>query len=106
MSKVRYKTITINGKRMLEHRYIWEQAHGKIPENLQIDHINGNKRDNRLENLQLVTSRYNTQRSELMRARGYKVVTWNKSRPYCASRTRKYFGTPCGAYMSYVTAYV
>ena len=33
------------------HRYIWEQAHGPIPRGWIIHHINGNQKDNRLENL-------------------------------------------------------
>lgn len=39
---------------MLEHRWVWEQAHGPIPRGAMIHHINGIKTDNRIENLQLV----------------------------------------------------
>lgn len=34
-----------------EHRFVWEQAHGDIPKEYVIHHINGIKTDNRLENL-------------------------------------------------------
>ena len=37
------------------HRVIWEAVHGPIPEGLEINHVNGVKTDNRIENLELVT---------------------------------------------------
>ncbi len=33
------------------YRFVWEQAHGKIPEGYVIHHINGMRQDDRLENL-------------------------------------------------------
>ena len=37
------------------HRIIWIAAHGIIPDGYVIDHINNNKKDNRLANLQMLT---------------------------------------------------
>ena len=37
------------------HRFVWECFNGVIPEGKVIDHINNNKEDNRLCNLQLIT---------------------------------------------------
>lgn len=42
-------------RRKFEHRIVWEAANGPIPDGHVIHHINGNKLDNRLENLQLMT---------------------------------------------------
>ncbi|WP_436868476.1 HNH endonuclease signature motif containing protein, partial [Enterobacter hormaechei] len=38
---------------------IWEMHNGPIPQNMEIDHINRIKLDNRLENLRLATRRQN-----------------------------------------------
>jgi len=50
-----YKVIWIKGKRILEHRHIWEKKHGNIPKGYTIHHINRDKLDNRLDNLQLLS---------------------------------------------------
>jgi hypothetical protein len=44
-----YLTTKVDGKHFFVHRIIWAMEYGYIPERL--DHINGDKTDNRLENL-------------------------------------------------------
>jgi len=41
------------------HRLAWFLVYGDIPDDMQIDHINGNKLDNRVENLRLATNGQN-----------------------------------------------
>lgn len=67
-------------KYLRKHQRVWIAAHGPVPDGFQIDHINGNKRDNRLENLRLATRAQNTWNASLQRRNtsGEKNVTWNK----------------------------
>lgn len=50
-----YKRITKNGLNIDEHRLVMERHLGrKLGRNEYVHHINGNKKDNRIENLQLI----------------------------------------------------
>lgn len=50
-----YKSIKVNGKKFDEHRFIMEQYLGrKLYKNEVVHHINGDKSDNRIENLEVV----------------------------------------------------
>lgn len=42
------------------HRVVWMSVNGPIPSGFVLDHINGNRSDNRLENLRLVTPKGNS----------------------------------------------
>lgn len=57
MPKTR-KTVSV-----MAHRIVWEWFMGPIPDGLQINHINLNKQDNRLSNLEVVTQAANMQHS-------------------------------------------
>jgi len=47
------------GRTIQAHRFIWESVHGPIPAGMFINHLNGDKSDNRLDNLELVTHQEN-----------------------------------------------
>lgn len=74
-----YKQIRINQKIYKNHRLAWLYVYGVMPE-LDIDHINGNKKDNRIKNLRLVTVSQNLQNSKKRcdNTSGYKGVSLHK----------------------------
>jgi hypothetical protein len=47
--------VTLNRKPQFVHRLVYLTFVGRIPENLEVDHINGDCTDNRLVNLRLLT---------------------------------------------------
>jgi len=51
-----YKLISVKGRKIFEHRYVMECSLGRrLSEEELVHHLNGNKLDNRLENLQIVS---------------------------------------------------
>lgn len=66
------------GKHFYEHRLIWLYHYGKWP--MYIDHINGDRSDNRIENLRVCTQQQNTYntRARPLSTSTYKGVHFRK----------------------------
>lgn len=82
-----YLRVGVDGKDYVAHRIAWEIVHGKIPEGMQIDHINSVRNDNRISNLRLVTHLDNVknQKRHCTNTSGVAGVSWNKDREkWCA----------------------
>lgn len=77
-----YLVIRLDDKLMYAHRMAWAYVHGSMPAGV-IDHINGNKTDNRLDNLRDVSQITNLQNQrDLVKPgnkSGYKGVQANCS---------------------------
>jgi hypothetical protein len=72
-----YRRIGLGGRYYTEHALVFLMFHGYVPK--EIDHINGNRADNRIENLRSVTRSQNQYNKRQQRnASGYRGVTWHK----------------------------
>lgn len=84
-----YFIVSIFGKTKYVHRLVWEAFNG--PTDSQIDHrIEGNKTDNRLENLQVLTNRQNVSKHYLTtpKTSQFTGVYWSKHAQKWTARIR------------------
>jgi len=61
-----YRRVSVDSKRFLAHRCAWLYVHGEWP-NQDIDHLNGDKGDNRIANLRNVSNDVNRQNLRVAR---------------------------------------
>lgn len=93
VDKYGYRQISIMGKRVAAHRVVWCMLHGDWPQKI-VDHVNGNRDDNRIDNLRLATARENCHNR--LPSRGakskYKGVDWHR----CVGKWRARIKTETG----------
>lgn len=91
--------VSVNGMRQFRSRIVWAMHNGRMPKmNCEIDHINGNTMDDRIENLREVTRGENARNLRLdkrnrhgitgidengSRNKRYRVRIGNKTIAYC-----------------------
>lgn len=73
-----YRRVGMGGKYYTEHALVFLMHHGYIPS--EIDHINGDRADNRIENLRPVTRSQNQYNKDKCRnnTSGHRGVSWHK----------------------------
>lgn len=78
-----YSRVCFNGKRYRTHIIIWEMFNKRpVPKGMQIDHLDHNRSNNRIENLRLVTHKENGRNISKKKnnTSGITGVGWNKKR--------------------------
>ena len=79
-----YLRSSVGGKSYRVHRLVFLYHHGYMP--TQVDHIDGNRMNNRIENLREATSSQNNQNRKATSSSGIKGVVWHKqSKKWIAS---------------------
>lgn len=74
-----YRQITLQGEAFMAHRLAWLYVYGEWPKE-EIDHINGNRSDNRITNLRKASRKQNMENKRLYRnsTSGVRGVSWDK----------------------------
>ncbi|MGJ4857061.1 HNH endonuclease signature motif containing protein [Labrys sp. La1] len=82
-----YERIQIDGKAYRAHRLAWLYMHGEWPAE-EVDHINGDKFDNRIANLRACSKSQNQANCGTGRnnTSGFKGVSWHKGRGMWVAR--------------------
>ena len=71
-----YLRSSVGGKSYRIHRLVFLYHHGYMP--IQVDHIDGNRMNNKIENLRAATSSQNNQNRKAISSSGIKGVVWHK----------------------------
>jgi hypothetical protein len=108
-----YISIRVGGEKILAHQVAWIYMTGVLPK-ADIDHINGNKKDNSWVNLRLATRSQNKAnvRKPITNSSGYKGVSYsNTAKKWVAqigvdgkTFVLGYFLNPIEAHAAYVAA--
>lgn len=105
-----YISVQIFGERYQSHRLIWAMQYGSIPENMMIDHIDGDRSNNRITNLRLANDSQNQFNRRANTGRSIKGVYPHKRKwkaEITANKQRVYLGlfdSPESAYEAYKAA--
>lgn len=79
--KTGYLSIQVNKRNLRAHRMAWLYVYGELPpKGVDIDHINGDRTDNRICNLRLASRSQNMANVGLKgtNSSGFKGVSWHK----------------------------
>lgn len=86
-TRLGYRMLLVKGKHHQAHRAAWLFHYGEWPDG-QIDHINRDPGDNRIDNLRVVTGSENCRNKHHPSSSGYRGVTFHK-------KTQKWQASAC-----------
>ena len=106
-----YRVVTLGGTQFKLHRVVWFKVYGEWPEG-ELDHIDKNKDNNKVENLRVGSSINSHNRSMPLPRSGLIGACWNKARQKYKTAIRidgknihlGYFDTPEEASSVYLKA--
>lgn len=104
--KSRYRQVkTPDGRKVLEHRWVMEQHIGRrLLRSEQVHHINHDRLDNRIENLELVSVREHAERHTWKPLTTVCAICGKEFTPHKTKRGRtKTCGQRCGAQLTWRT---
>ena len=75
-----YLTVRVDKKMVMVHRIIWEIERGPIPKGFEIDHIDGIRNNNHINNLRIATRSENRWNAAIRKdnTSGVRGVRWHK----------------------------
>lgn len=83
-----YRKVKLNNRQYKAHRIVYMMHFNALPMDLEIDHVNGDRSDNRIENLRVVSHMKNMQNKSLQsnNKSGFHGIRFHRcSGKYCAS---------------------
>lgn len=94
-----YLRVALRKRLYFVHRIVWMSFCGRIPLGFEVDHINGKRDDNRIENLRIVTRRENS----LNRQRANKNSKSGSRGVYFHRRCKKWSFSYCGKQIAWTS---